>query len=94
MNQKELRELLERFPWKRVRTLPDRYAHLEKRVAELEARLAPATGDVCPKCRRPSFELMDTKPNLFFGDPGLADRVYRCRGCGFQEMRTVDPSKR
>lgn len=54
---------IERIPsWKRALAAPAEIDALRARIEELEKRLAPATGDQCPKCRAMAFQLIETVP--------------------------------
>jgi hypothetical protein len=53
--------LLDKIPiWKQLKELPQRVESLEKRIAELENKPI-STGDVCPKCKNKTFELISTR---------------------------------
>lgn len=81
---------LERIPaWKRLVTLPAEVEQLQKRIAALEARLAPATGDQCPRCREPLFMLESSRPLPGgLGDLGARQYSYRCQACGYEDVQT------
>jgi hypothetical protein len=90
MNIRDITDLLDRIPiWKKLKALPDQLEQLQARVAALEARLSDATGDVCPKCRQPRFDLVDSGPDKTFGDLGVQSRTYRCSSCGFEEKKQI-----
>jgi len=73
---KDLNELLEKIPiWKRITQTPDKIEELGKRILALENKLS-GKGDVCPKCKEPSFELISSN---------VRSRVYKCTNCGFEE---------
>lgn len=80
---------LERIPgWKRIAEAPAQVEALERRVAALEARLAPAKGDQCPRCRAMAFQLIETVP----ADPpwdkmGVRVDVLRCSSCNYEDRR-------
>jgi hypothetical protein len=80
---------LERVPaWKRIAVLPAEVAALEERIKALEARLAPATGDQCPRCRELAFALVDTvNAPPPFGDLGLRIDIFRCSSCNYEDRR-------
>lgn len=81
---------IERIPiWKRLVTLPTEVEQLQARIAALEARLAPAAGDVCPKCRASAFMLEGSQPlQGGLGDLGVRQYSYRCRSCGYEDVQT------
>ena len=76
---------LERVPgWKRIAATPDDLDALKARVEALEARLAPATGEICPKCRRPSFRVVSNRPMPHFEWAGKSLDTLRCDACGHE----------
>lgn len=89
----DVMKALERIPvWKRVSLLPGEMDQLRARVAALEARLAPAQGDVCPKCRAPQFMLERSQAKAGpFGDAGAREHHYRCQGCGYEDVHHTSP---
>lgn len=84
---------LERIPaWKRVTALPDEIAQLRARVAALEAKLAPATGDACPKCRTRNFTLTESRrAPPPWGEAGAMEDVWRCSHCNYERIDSRDP---
>jgi len=46
-------------------------------------------GELCPKCRQMTFELISSKPHPAFGDLGYRERRYKCSDCGFAESSIV-----
>jgi len=87
--------LLDKIPiWKRVQETPARVDALEKRVADLEARLARAPGEACPKCGALEFRTESAKPSRQFGDMGAVDRTLKCGACDYTETRMESPSLR
>jgi hypothetical protein len=82
--------LLDKIPiWKQLKELPQRVESLEKRIAELENKPI-STGDVCPKCKNKTFELISTRKHPVFGDAGVHERFYKCSKCEFEETKTAD----
>lgn len=79
---------LDRIPvWKRLQGLPPEVGALAKRVAALEARLSPAVGDQCPKCRAMAFTLDRTEPEPEpWGSMGAMQDVHRCSSCGYERV--------
>ena len=76
---------LERVPgWKRIAATPDDLDALKARVEALEARLAPATGEICPKCRKPSFRVVSNRPMPHFEWAGKSLDTLRCDACGHE----------
>lgn len=75
---------LERVPgWKRIAATPAEVDALRARVEALEARLAPATGDICPKCRAPAFHIVSNRPNPQFEWAGKSLDTWRCDKCDY-----------
>jgi DNA-directed RNA polymerase subunit RPC12/RpoP len=69
-------------------------ADLVSENAELKDKmhsLTSATGERCPKCNNPTFEIISTKPHRIFGDMGAIDREYKCSACGFAESKLIKP---
>lgn len=89
----DVMKALERIPaWKRVKDLPSEVNALRERVAALEARLAPATGTVCPKCRQPHFTLQRSEPEPPpWGEAGAMQDVLACSSCGYTDIRKRGP---
>lgn len=85
----DVMKALERIPaWKRLSALPAELDQLKQRVSAIEARLAPAGGTVCPRCREPRFMLESAGPEPGpFGDLGARQYRYRCSSCSFEEVR-------
>ena len=81
--------------WKHIEAAVERVDVLEKRVSELEARLARCPGEACPRCGELSFRAARTEPA--YGDlaviGGFVTRHMKCEKCGFEEDHTVNPSK-
>jgi hypothetical protein len=80
---------LERIPaWKRLSAVPAEVDALTRRVAALEARLAPATGDACPRCRAMAFALIESRPEPEpWGSMGSREYVYRCSACQYEDVK-------
>jgi len=86
----EALSLLEKIPqWKRLMDLAPRLDAIEKRLADIEQRLAGG-GKVCPRCSKLTFELLSTKPHPVFGVAGAKEMFYRCSQCGFEETEFVE----
>jgi predicted nucleic-acid-binding Zn-ribbon protein len=88
----DILKALDRIPvWKRVSALPAEVDALKKRVEALEARLAPVTGDRCPKCRAMAFTLDSSGPMPVFADLGVRQYTYKCMACGYTDVKTQMP---
>lgn len=85
--------ILDKIPiWKRVQAAPDRIDALDKRVAELEARLARAPGQACPSCGALEFRVTKSVPsNGPFGELGAKDVTRTCAACAFADTDLVTP---
>lgn len=46
-------------------------------------------GEPCPKCRKATWQLIDSKPHPMLGAAGAIERTYECSECGFSEKRTI-----
>lgn len=85
---KDIADLLEKTPaYKRLVTMQGEIDTLKQRVADLEAKLAPASGEVCPRCKERSFALKSSKPHAIFGDLGALEDSFSCSKCGHSENR-------
>lgn len=80
---------LDRIPmWKRLSSMPDEVDALRARVAALEAHLAKAIGDQCPRCRAMAYGLIDSGPASGpAGELGIWSDRYACSACGYQNQR-------
>jgi hypothetical protein len=83
--------LLDKIPiWKRVQETPARVDALEKRIAELEARLARAPGQACPACGALEFRVTKSvRSSGPFGDMGAKDVTRTCGACTFVDTDYV-----
>jgi len=46
-------------------------------------------GEPCPRCRKPTWTVEDSKPHPQFGTLGAIERTYKCSECGLTEKRTI-----
>jgi hypothetical protein len=84
----EIVELLKRWDvWKRVEAAPERIDALEKRVAELEAKLRRAPGEACPSCGALAFRIMSSQPHPTLGVVGARVHHMKCEECGFTDQK-------
>jgi hypothetical protein len=89
---KDILEALQSWPkWKRVEGAPERIDALEKRMGELEARLARCPGEGCPQCGELEFRVLRSYPHHQLGDMGVIVREMKCERCGFSEPKTIAP---
>ena len=81
----ELLKLLNKRPeWRRISSSPDRLDALEIRVKTLEERLS-GSGDICPRCKETTYELLDTQPHPIAGDLGGRVDYFECSSCGYKD---------
>jgi ribosomal protein S27AE len=91
---KDILELLDRWPsWKKIQAAPERIESLEKRVGELEHRLARCPGEGCPKCGELTYRTISNHPVQAggLGKFGVIARTMKCEKCGYTEAKTVMP---
>jgi hypothetical protein len=89
-NLKDILEILDRWPlWKRIQATPENLGALEKRVTELEKRLARCPGEACPRCGELSYRAVSSQPHQMMGDVGVVDRLMKCEKCDFTETLTI-----
>lgn len=70
--------------WKRVSATPERLDELEARVRTLEERLS-GRGDMCPKCKKLTYELVETKEDPMTGSLGGRRDMFRCTNCDHKD---------
>jgi hypothetical protein len=91
----EITTLLDKIPlWKRLTSMPKELEELQARVAALEAKLAPATGEACPMCDARTFKRASSAPHKIFGDMGMVTDRFRCSSCGHEEDRDRETRQR
>lgn len=84
---------LERVPgWKRIAGTPAEVDALRARVEALEAKLAPATGEVCPRCRKPAFHVVSNRPMPNFDWAGKSLDTFKCDECGYEVTQPHHPT--
>jgi len=52
--------------------------------------LHTAKGELCPKCKKRTFELLSSKPHPLFGEMGYREHEYKCSECGFTEAQIIE----
>ena len=87
----DLLALLDKIPvWRRVQAAPERIDALEKRVAELEAKLSRAPGAACPSCGAPEYRVTKSVVSAGpFGRLGAKDVTRTCGACSFTDTDLV-----
>jgi ribosomal protein S27AE len=93
---KDILDLLDHWPkWKRIQEMPEQFDGLQKRIADLEGRLARCPGEGCPRCGELAFRVVSSNPHPSdLGDLGLMERHLKCDKCGYTEKRTLGPKSR
>lgn len=87
--------ILDKIPiWRRVQETPARVDALEKRIAELEARLNRAPGAACPSCGALEFRVSKTELHPRLGRLGAKNVTRTCGACGFVDVDLATPSQR
>ncbi len=88
----DITSILKRWDeWKRIEAIPGRVDELEKRVAELEAKLRRAPGEACPRCGALDFRVEKAEPARMFGAMGSRVHHLKCGSCGFTDSKTITP---
>jgi C4-type Zn-finger protein len=91
---KDILELLDRWPtWKKIQEAPEQIGILQKRVTELENKLARAPGEACPSCGELEYRAASSTPHKRLGNMGVIERQMKCSKCGYSEKKTITPSK-
>ena len=44
-------------------------------------------GDLCPKCKKPAWNLDSSHPHPTFGQMGVLEKTFKCGECGYSEKR-------
>ncbi len=50
-----------------------------------------AKGNLCPKCKKDTWQLEESKPHPIMQDMGIILRTYKCSQCGFSEEYDYTP---
>ena len=91
----DIMKTLERVPaWKRMVALTEQVDKLEKRVADLEAKLGPKPGEECPKCGERSLKLISSAPHPDFGFAGVKLDQIKCTECSYEESRDRETARK
>jgi hypothetical protein len=79
--------------WKAIRASPTRIEALEKRIAELEARLQRVPGEACKHCGALAMRLENIQPTHIAAmrHVGVQDYRWKCQECSFEEVKSVSP---
>jgi uncharacterized protein with PIN domain len=78
----DVRNWLKEIPlWQALGKVPDRLTAIEKRLAELEAKLQPAPGERCDGCGHLSLRLESSR---IVGSDGqkYTKQKWKCDNCG------------
>jgi len=85
-------EYFERDIWEQLKVAPERIAALEKRVADLESKLARAPGEACPRCGALAMRLETSERSRWlYGRFGAREETWRCTECRRAQVQTVYP---
>ena len=85
-------EFFERDIWEQLKVAPERIAALEKRVADLESKLARAPGEACPRCGALAMRLeFSERSRSLYAKFGAREETWRCEECRRAQVQTVYP---
>jgi len=86
----DIMKFLRNIPeWNELLKLPAKVAELEKRLEALER--PDNSFDICPKCKKRTFQLISSKPDPVMSEIGAVVRLYRCNYCNFEEAKQLIP---
>lgn len=69
-----------------VISLKEEHVQLREENLVLKQELERYTkGERCPKCRKATWQLINSRPHPMMKDAGVLEREYRCSECGFSE---------
>jgi len=79
--------------WEQIKAAPEQIAQLDKRVAELEARLKRAPGEACKHCGEWAVRVEKSVPvSGGLGHLGARRHFLKCQKCGFEDQMVVTNS--
>ncbi len=85
-------ESFDRDILEQLKVAPARIAALEKRVADLESRLARCPGEGCPRCGALAMRLeISERSSSLYGKFGAREETWRCTECRRATVQTVYP---
>lgn len=78
--------------WELLKVAPERIAALEKRVLDLESKLARCPGEGCPHCGALAMRLeISQRSRSLSAKFGAREETWRCTECGRAQVQTVYP---
>jgi len=85
-------EYFDRHIWEQLKIAPERIAALEKRVADLESKLARCPGEGCPYCGALAMRLETSeRSRSLYSKFGAREETWRCEECRRATVQTVYP---
>ena len=87
-----VREYFDRDIWEQLKIAPERIAALEKRVADLESKMARSPGEACPHCGALAMRLeFSERSRSLYAKFGVREETWRCEECRRATVQTVYP---
>jgi uncharacterized protein with PIN domain len=78
--------------WEQLKVAPARVAALERRVANLESKLARSPGEACPHCGALAMRLeFSERSRSLYAKFGAREETWRCEECRRAQVQTVYP---
>jgi hypothetical protein len=78
--------------WVQLKIAPERIAALEKRIADLESKLARCPGEGCPRCGALAMRLeISERSRSLYSEFGAREETWRCTECRRATVQTVYP---
>ena len=76
---------------KKIIELEEKVILLQKENLALKHKIeVMEKGERCPKCKKPAWNLIDSKPHSIFGVTGVLERTFKCSECGHTEKHQYD----
>jgi hypothetical protein len=78
--------------WDQIAAAPQQIVDLQKRIADLEARLQRCPGEGCPHCGALAFRIQKSEPaQNEFRNLGARQYHWLCGDCGYTDVRMDYP---